>query len=49
MFSTYSFEERSAVFEFLLESDAFPLGDWKLTTGVVQLTLGFFKGGFKVL
>lgn len=46
---TYSVEEGSAVVEFLLEGDAFSLGDGELASAVVELALGLFQGAFQVL
>lgn len=46
---TYSVEEGSAIVEFLLEGDAFSLGDGELAPAVVELALGLFQSAFQVL
>lgn len=46
---TYSVEEGSTIVEFLLEGDAFSLGDGELAPAVVELALGLFQSAFQVL
>ena len=46
---TYGVEEGAAIVQFLLEGDAFPLGDRQLASAVVELALGLFQGIFQVL